>query len=46
MKQAKLDVQEALSNVTLPSYISKPIISQLNTSMIPIVNIAVTFETD
>ena len=43
MKQAKLDVQEALNNVSLPSYISKPTISQLNTSMIPIVNIAVTF---
>ncbi|MEH7493712.1 efflux RND transporter permease subunit [Neobacillus niacini] len=44
MKQAKLDVQEALSNVALPAYISKPIISQLNTSMIPISNIAVTFK--
>ena len=44
MKQAKLDVQEALNNVPLPSYISKPTVSQLNTSMIPIVNIAVTFE--
>lgn len=43
MKQAKLDVQEALNNIPLPQYISKPIISQLNTSMIPIVNIAVTF---
>ena len=44
MKQAKFDVQEALNNVPLPSYISKPTVSQLNTSMIPIVNIAVTFE--
>ena len=44
MKQAKLDVQEALNNVSLPPYISKPTISQLNTSMIPIVNIAVTFD--
>lgn len=44
MKQAKLDVQEALSNVPLPANISKPIISQLNTSMIPISNIAVTFK--
>lgn len=44
MKQGKLDVQEALSNVTLPAYIAKPIISQLNTSMIPIANIAVTFK--
>ncbi|MEK5216644.1 efflux RND transporter permease subunit [Psychrobacillus sp. FSL H8-0487] len=44
MKQAKLDVQDALNGIFLPPYISKPIISQLNTSMIPIVNIAVTFE--
>lgn len=44
MKQAKLDVQEALSNVALPAYISKPLVSQLNTSMIPISNIAVTFK--
>ncbi len=44
MKQAKQDVQEALANLTFPSYISKPIVSQLNTSMIPISNIAVTFE--
>lgn len=43
MKQAKLDVQEAINSLTLPQSISKPIISQLNTSMIPIVNIAVTF---
>lgn len=44
MKQAKLDVQDALSNVNLPPNISKPIISQINTSMIPIVNLAVTFD--
>ncbi len=44
MKQAKQDVQEALGKVNLPPYIAKPIVSQLNTSMIPISNIAVTFE--
>lgn len=44
MKQAKQDVQDAISNVALPPYIAKPTISQLNTSMIPIVNIAVTFD--
>ncbi|QUG42575.1 efflux RND transporter permease subunit [Psychrobacillus sp. INOP01] len=44
MKQAKQDVQDALSSISLPTYISKPTISQLNTSMIPIVNIAVTFD--
>lgn len=44
MKQAKQDVIETMNNVALPAYVSKPIISQLNTSMIPIVNIAVTFD--
>lgn len=44
MKQAKLDVQDALNNVVFPPNISKPTVSQLNTSMIPIVNIAVTFK--
>lgn len=44
MKQAKQDVQDALNSIALPSNISKPIISQLNTSMIPIANIAVTFD--
>ncbi|WP_391116783.1 efflux RND transporter permease subunit [Psychrobacillus sp. L3] len=44
MKQAKQDVTDALSNVALPINISKPIISQLNTSMIPIANIAISFE--
>ncbi|MED3690752.1 efflux RND transporter permease subunit [Peribacillus butanolivorans] len=43
MKQAKLDVQEALDNVTLPQNIAKPTVTQLNTSMIPISFIAVTF---
>lgn len=44
MKQAKLDVVDGLNSISLPTYVSKPIISQLNTSMIPIVNIAVTFD--
>lgn len=44
MKQAKLDVQEAISSLDFPEYISKPVISQLNTSMIPIVNLAITFD--
>ncbi|WP_075619797.1 efflux RND transporter permease subunit [Paenisporosarcina indica] len=44
MKQAKQDVQDALSSVALPQFISKPTISQLNTSMIPIANLAVTFD--
>lgn len=44
MKQAKLDVEEELSKISLPSNMSKPYVTQLNTSMIPIVNIAVTFK--
>ncbi|MFD6207512.1 efflux RND transporter permease subunit [Peribacillus sp. NPDC060253] len=44
MKQAKLDVQEALANVALPQSIAKPTVTQLNTSMIPISFIAVTFK--
>lgn len=44
MKQAKQEVQDALNRVILPLNISKPTVSQLNTSMIPIANIAVTFE--
>ena len=42
-EQPKLDVQEAINSIALPQFISKPTISQLNTSMIPIVNIAITF---
>ncbi|MFJ7753647.1 efflux RND transporter permease subunit [Peribacillus muralis] len=44
MKQAKMDVQEALSNIALPQSMSKPTVTQLNTSMIPISFIAVTFK--
>ncbi|MGE7765534.1 efflux RND transporter permease subunit [Peribacillus sp. NPDC096540] len=44
MKQAKIDVQEALNNVALPQSMTKPTVTQLNTSMIPISFIAVTFK--
>ncbi|MFD2442995.1 efflux RND transporter permease subunit [Bacillus sp. CGMCC 1.16607] len=44
MKEAKQEVQEAIGSVQLPQNVSKPIIVQLNTSMIPISQIAVTFE--
>ncbi|MGG4268065.1 efflux RND transporter permease subunit [Peribacillus simplex] len=44
MKQAKLDVKEALDNVALPQSMAKPTVTQLNTSMIPISFIAVTFK--
>jgi multidrug efflux pump subunit AcrB len=44
MKEAKQEVQEVIGNVQLPQNVSKPIIVQLNTSMIPIAQIAVTFD--
>lgn len=44
MKDAKLEVQDALSTLTLPTNVSKPNIIQLNTNMIPISQISVTFE--
>lgn len=44
MMLAKQEVQDALSKVSLPPNVSNPMILQMNTSMIPIVNIAVTFE--
>lgn len=44
MKEAKQEVQDALSSLTLPEHVSKPNIVQLNTSMIPISNIAITFK--
>ncbi|PLR97848.1 efflux RND transporter permease subunit [Bacillus sp. T33-2] len=44
MKDAKLEIQEAVNELTLPPNVSKPTIVQLNTSMIPISEISVTFE--
>lgn len=44
MKEAKLEVQEVLNSLTLPPNVSKPIVVQLNTSMIPIADVAVTFK--
>ncbi len=44
MKDAKLEVQDALSTLTLPPNVSKPNIIQLNTNMIPISQISITFE--
>lgn len=44
MKEAKQEIQEALGNVSLPSNVSKPTVVQLNTSMIPIADVSVTFE--
>ncbi|PLT29135.1 efflux RND transporter permease subunit [Peribacillus deserti] len=44
MKAAKQEVQEALNNTALPQNVSKPTVVQLNTSMIPISDISVTFK--
>jgi multidrug efflux pump subunit AcrB len=44
MKEAKQEVQESINSITLPQNVSKPTIVQLNTSMIPIADVAVTFE--
>ncbi|HYK74721.1 MAG TPA: efflux RND transporter permease subunit [Pseudoneobacillus sp.] len=44
MKEAKQEVQEMIASVSLPANVSKPMVVQLNTSMIPIADIAVTFD--
>ncbi|MEH7418481.1 efflux RND transporter permease subunit [Neobacillus drentensis] len=44
MKQAAADVQKAIDAVKLPEGTNKPIVVQLNTDMIPIADISVTFE--
>ncbi len=44
MEKAKQDVQEELDNIQLPQNVSKPSVTQLNTSMIPISFVAVTFQ--
>ena len=44
MKEAKQEVQESLNNINLPQNVSKPTIVQLNTSMIPIADVSVTFD--
>ncbi len=43
-KEAKREIEEALASVTLPQNVMKPNIVQLNTSMIPVTYIALTFE--
>ncbi|WP_274361814.1 efflux RND transporter permease subunit [Paenibacillus thermotolerans] len=44
MKDAKAEVQEAVGAVQLPPNVSKPYVLLLNTSMIPVVQMAVSFE--
>ncbi|KHE67235.1 efflux RND transporter permease subunit, partial [Halobacillus sp. BBL2006] len=43
MKEAKNNVEEAISGLRLPDGVGKPQISQLNTSMIPIGQVSITF---
>jgi multidrug efflux pump subunit AcrB len=44
MKQAKVDVQDALATIQFPEGVSKPQVVQLNTNMIPIADISISFE--
>ncbi|BCB05131.1 efflux RND transporter permease subunit [Bacillus sp. KH172YL63] len=44
MKEAKLKVEDAIKGIQLPEGVGEPLISQLNTSMIPIGQVSVTFE--
>lgn len=44
MKQAAADVQKSIDGVQLPEGTNKPIVVQLNTDMIPIADISVTFD--
>ena len=44
MKEAKNHVQDSLSGINLPEGVAKPQISQLNTSMIPIGQVSLTFD--
>ncbi|RUS48364.1 efflux RND transporter permease subunit [Cohnella sp. AR92] len=43
MKEAKADVEKAVNAVPLPDRVSPPYVVQLNTSMIPVTYIALTF---
>lgn len=43
MKEAKLEVEKAVNSVKLPANVSPPYIVQLNTSMIPISFVTLTF---
>ncbi|MGG3643463.1 efflux RND transporter permease subunit [Bacillus gobiensis] len=44
MKEAKAEVEDLLNALTLPQNVSKPTISQLNTSMIPVSYVSLSFE--
>ncbi|ANS73326.1 multidrug transporter AcrB [Paenibacillus yonginensis] len=44
MKQAAQDVQKAVDNVPLPDGVMKPFVVQLNTSMIPVSELTISFK--
>ncbi|MGV3487935.1 MAG: efflux RND transporter permease subunit [Tuberibacillus sp.] len=44
MKEAKQQISEAIASLNLPEGVSKPNIVQLNTDMIPIAEVGVTFD--
>ncbi len=44
MKDAKREVQDAIGSLQLPDGVGKPQVSQLNTSMIPIGQVSLTFK--
>ncbi|MFP3361089.1 efflux RND transporter permease subunit, partial [Planococcus sp. SIMBA_143] len=44
MKEAKNNVQDAISSLSLPEGIGKPQVSQLNTTMIPVGQVSLTFD--
>lgn len=44
MKDAKAEVQDAISSLQLPNGVEKPNVVQLNTSMIPIAQVSLTFK--
>jgi multidrug efflux pump subunit AcrB len=44
MKDAKIDVQDAMAPLTFPDGVSKPFVVQLNTSMIPVADVGLSFK--
>ncbi|RFU62003.1 efflux RND transporter permease subunit [Peribacillus glennii] len=43
-KEAKQEIEDALAQIKLPESAAKPNVVQLNTTMIPIANVAITFK--
>jgi multidrug efflux pump subunit AcrB len=45
MKEAEREVEKAIADIRLPEGVGKPHVTALNTSMIPVVDVSVMFET-